>query len=580
MAMQREDYPKAYDYWYELLNSQPSKVLFLNILAKLEAQIHQEFRQKILYLWVDKKPKTLSAWRSLAYEQICQSSYSAITPLKKYIQLAKEQSKRLNLLPLFDCSNNAFRLKISTQLIASKIVEPELVHLHSLNLKQSGRYQEALSTINNLSDKGTNQDIYLLEAELLLLIGKTKESEQHYVQLFNKNPDDYMGQYRLAEFYYQTGRYNDAKTFLTKLISTYPNDRNSQYLLAASHYMQQEYRLSKDLFLNLLRVKNLRQSSLYYLGEIALAEDQYQQALDYFEQVKDQSFYLDAQLKKWRIIGKDNIDSAIEGLFTMASRFPEQRLAIKLTQIELMEQADLKLEALQELVSLADDLPQHIKLQQLRMKWLVDLEYYHHIDANLQASLENLDESTLKIVLVESTIFYLIIQDLPEIAIRSISNQKFLMPDSLTYRYLLGLSYSIAGKHDQALTLISEIQKNHPNNLEFMNALAYCYILANRELESAETLLFTALNTDPNNAAYLDSLGWLYYMQDNLDKSEEFLLKADALSQSPSIKVHLIELYMKQGNESKAIQLLIQATGLFPKNKVLSNLLKKYQHTI
>jgi tetratricopeptide (TPR) repeat protein len=106
---------------------------------------------------------------------------------------------------------------------------------------------------------------------------------------------------------------------------------------------------------------------------------------------------------------------------------------------------------------------------------------------------------------------------------------------------------------DRAESLFKEILKANPQNAVALNYIGY--MLADRgvRLDEAVQYVKEALAIDPQNGAYLDSLGWAFFKLNDLEKAEEYLLRADELIQDdPTIDEHLGDLYFKTGNLQKA----------------------------
>jgi tetratricopeptide (TPR) repeat protein len=119
--------------------------------------------------------------------------------------------------------------------------------------------------------------------------------------------------------------------------------------------------------------------------------------------------------------------------------------------------------------------------------------------------------------------------------------------------FLLGAIYERQKKYDLAEEQFKKVLQVNPHNAAALNY--YGYMLAERgiRLDEASELVKRALAEEPYNGAYLDSLGWTYFKQNRLVEAEEYLLKAvGRISQDPTIRDHLGDVYYKTGQIARA----------------------------
>ena len=82
-----------------------------------------------------------------------------------------------------------------------------------------------------------------------------------------------------------------------------------------------------------------------------------------------------------------------------------------------------------------------------------------------------------------------------------------------------------AGRAEQAVALLEDSRKSHPENVTLLNNLAIAYMRLNR-LDEAEKLLFEARKVDPDKfSTYLNLVSWAMRQRD-LDRAHEFATMA------------------------------------------------------
>jgi tetratricopeptide (TPR) repeat protein len=571
LALKRKQYEQAYDAYNRLINEPLANTDFVAILASLKASQHKTFRQNVISQWYKQYPDNLDAITAYMRIQVCQDPAEALPQLEL---LADKLANSLRLDTIMDCLTPATKSGLLASL-AEQTQHPDIKVLYCRSLAEQEQFTEVIYCIEQLEEISRTVDVLGILAQAQMALGQLLQAEKTYLSILDMSPGDNDSRYELAALYYQKDQYLQAIEQLQKLLETEPNNRNIHYLLASSYFSLADYENSKVWFEELLKVIRYRNSALYYLGMIAIDNGDTDQAMSYLDSVTDSEFYLPAQLNLWRLISETDTDLAIEGLYQLIEALPSDRMTIKLAQIDILERAGEDQRATQEVVSLADDYPLNLRLQILRLQWLIDRNYLDKVNANLSASLESLQEVTAKQQLVENTVFYLIDQQLGPTAISVLESQNVLPRENEQFKYLYALSEILSENYKPGLAMLEQLTQNRPESLEYKNALAYSMTLAGTKLDFAEQLLASILEQEPDNAAYLDSLGWLYFVRGNYEKAQYYLEKANNILSSASIKAHLIELYLKQDRINEARELALQATSLFPRHRVVSKLVAK-----
>lgn len=576
IALKRNQTEQAHRYFDEVINSGIGSEDFANIVNRLPGSQHNAYRQKVLQQWVTQFPGDEQAVMRRAKDNICHNRPGKLETFIYYLDQVNPSTESVQAV--ISCLNNAGQLALVNSVLNTA---PSHLPIHQLQcrlLSQLDKAEEALNCMDKSSHHETTE-IKQLKGQLYVKTGQMMKAKVVYTELLDENPADEVSRYGLALILYEQGHFNEAIQHLEILISHDRKNRNVQYLLAASHYTIQNLDESEQWFTGLLQVKSYRDSALYYLGMIAIERDSNDLAMEYLSKVKSSEYYLPAQLNYWRLISESDVDHAIEGLYRLIEAMPKDRMAIKLAQIDILNQAGDEPRATQEIATLADDYPAHLRLQILRLHWLIDWNYLTNLRANFIASLSGLTEYEDKRRFIESAMYYLFEQNLGSSALELLQAQKLLTEESDKYQLLYGLSLATADRYETAIPILQQQLDKYPNDLNIKNALAYTLTLSKTELALAESLLVDVLAQAPDNAAFLDSMGWLRYQQGRLEEARELLERADSIDTAPSIKAHLVRLYLLMNDIKQAERIYNDATGLYPRNKVLSSLQEHFTVT-
>jgi tetratricopeptide (TPR) repeat protein len=94
-------------------------------------------------------------------------------------------------------------------------------------------------------------------------------------------------------------------------------------------------------------------------------------------------------------------------------------------------------------------------------------------------------------------------------------------------------------------TFLTLIERN-PDDPEPFNYLAYMWAEQGKHLAEAQLLVEHALESEPENGAFLDTLGWIYFKKGNPAQAIDLLLQAaELVPKEPVIFEHIAEVYEK-----------------------------------
>lgn len=128
-------------------------------------------------------------------------------------------------------------------------------------------------------------------------------------------------------------------------------------------------------------------------------------------------------------------------------------------------------------------------------------------------------------------------------------------PEDAAAWFELGSALERTGKIDEAADAFRTVLRLRPGDAQTANYLAYMWTEHDMRLDSARTLLESALEKDPDNGAYIDSYAWLFYKMGRFDSALVHIRKAILkLDDDPVIYEHLGDILAEMGKRGEAIE--------------------------
>ena len=141
-------------------------------------------------------------------------------------------------------------------------------------------------------------------------------------------------------------------------------------------------------------------------------------------------------------------------------------------------------------------------------------------------------------------------------------------PEDIDLQFELASAYERSGDKKTAEAMFQDILTNHPDHAATLNYLGYMWAESGVNLDRAAEMLKKAVSEEPHNGAYIDSLGWVYYRQGKLELAEKYLTDATRLlPRDATVHEHLGDVFAKQGNLTRALDLYRVALKLEPESK-------------
>ncbi|MFV0626903.1 MAG: tetratricopeptide repeat protein [Alphaproteobacteria bacterium] len=125
--------------------------------------------------------------------------------------------------------------------------------------------------------------------------------------------------------------------------------------------------------------------------------------------------------------------------------------------------------------------------------------------------------------------------------------------DNWTAFYALGVAYDRNGDWENAEGNLKKAIELSQNHYLVLNYLGYSWIVHDKNVEEAFSMLIDAYTQAPNDGHIVDSLGWAFYKLGKYDEATKYLEKASDLEPGNAlINEHLGDAYFRKGRKIEA----------------------------
>lgn len=136
------------------------------------------------------------------------------------------------------------------------------------------------------------------------------------------------------------------------------------------------------------------------------------------------------------------------------------------------------------------------------------------------------------------------------------------------------------GKQDEAFAAYDSCLQWKDDNIGCLNNYAYYLSELNKDLSKAEQMSYRAIKSEPQNATYLDTYAWILFLQERYSEAKIYIdqaLQNDTDSNAVIIE-HAGDIYAKNGDTDKAVELWTEAIQKDPDNQLLERKIKQKKY--
>jgi tetratricopeptide (TPR) repeat protein len=165
---------------------------------------------------------------------------------------------------------------------------------------------------------------------------------------------------------------------------------------------------------------------------------------------------------------------------------------------------------------------------------------------------------------------------LNEDAMQVLDHALELFPGDFELLYLRAMTAESLGQMAAVERDLHSILEKDPDNVDTLNALGYTLADRTDRYEEARGYIERALALSPQNNAILDSMGWVLYRLGDYKEAIKYLRRSLEVKQDHEVAAHLGEVLWVSGERQEAMTVWQQALELFPDDKILLDVMKRF----
>lgn len=465
---------------------------------------------------------------------------AAESVLEKSVEVAPQaQATRLQLAKLLIARDRFAR--------AQEVLEPlgesrdaAVVAARVRVLTETGQPEQALRLLDQMIGAGsTDVSLILQKASLQLRAGDAVGAERTLLDALNMNPRDEQVYEALLSLYDPSSpgqaQVPDAmrqwQRLVKRLLTTIPQSRIGRLVRAELHDAKGEFTDAEQLLKGLLEENQKDTRALRDLLEIYVRANRRQDALSILDaqlaaNPKDPQMLLIAGGFYKQLNEFDKTLDVVERWLLQRAPTPERDAQLASLYLDRGD-ATKALEAAERAVS-ADDAEDPVKAMSLLGRALLELGRGDEADRRFAQAIERFPQHAADL------------------------------------GYERGALWHHGNDRARTERLMLQNLERFPEHAPTNNDIGYNWVVQNKDLERAKSMIQRAADAEPESSAYLDSLGWAHYKLGQFAEAETWLRRARQAQggYNPVIVDHLGDALYRQGKRAEAIQAWQEAKGL------------------
>lgn len=135
----------------------------------------------------------------------------------------------------------------------------------------------------------------------------------------------------------------------------------------------------------------------------------------------------------------------------------------------------------------------------------------------------------------------------------AISRLGDLKQEHWPYLYAFAINLDRSGYWDKAEKQLFKALELKPNQPDILNYIGYTWLVMDKNIPEAKTMIEKAIKSRPNDAQIIDSMGWAFFKMFEFDAAVNYLEEAIVLMPyDPTLNDHLGDIYWKVGRKNEA----------------------------
>jgi len=438
----------------------------------------------------------------------------------------------------------------------------------ALCLSGQNKNSEAEKIYNNLTElKPQTPDILLQMSNFLYLQGDQQQAELLLQKAIEIAPEDLYLRIKHTNFLIESGQYNQAASVLQNLLNTAPDNRYAKKMLIEVLLLSNNDEETKKILDNLSEPEGKDIDFALLRGKYFLKTLSYHAALSQFQLVleKEPDFPLAYYFQAIAYLagGQSNLgEKSLIKCLTLNPNFTEAEMTLADVYFK-NKNYDLAMEYAERVRKKepgnfrAHLIIGNIHLAQKKYeKALSSYRAVQQLHQNLATPIYYMAVSSFLLGDTEKSLqmYQKLMEEKPQLA-----------DAALQYSRILASS----GKSKDAIHFLQQALSNEPNNPYLPHILGETFLAAGKKKEAAHAFQQALSKKTGLKSSYLQLFS-LYSEEEG--KLEELLITAISdINNFQEAQVKLASLYCKNGEPSKAIELLKEAVSAYPKSPMLTN---------
>ena len=388
IALSRDQEEAASDYYLQLLAVDPQT-------AEWSTQLLLELRQfdkatRPAQIWANHTPQNLHAQQIAANLSLRQNQVKlAIHYLDKLIAAKAANTALVNFSHSLKNTSVPLRKRLFIELPTLSQHYPHdgdaLFNLAYL-CQQHDQNPQALELIDkSLAVKANWPLAIALRSQILFDMGEADAALAYLNGAIDSHPDDFRMKSLKGELLIMMKKFKEAREAFIPLLENLITKGDALINLADIAVKEGNIEQAKAYLIQATKLPQTADLAHYILGDIADYQEQPEQAINWYQQVQDEPYYLSAQLKVATLLAEQGqIDAARKYLGEIVAINREQSIQIQLIEAQLLMQANHLNEALERLNNALRNSPDEIQLLYARGLVAQHLGNYQMLEQDLR----------------------------------------------------------------------------------------------------------------------------------------------------------------------------------------------------
>ena len=180
------------------------------------------------------------------------------------------------------------------------------------------------------------------------------------------------------------------------------------------------------------------------------------------------------------------------------------------------------------------------------------LKNFDLVDTLIAEAQQNVTVDTNWLLFMDAYIDFMK-EDYVSAELKTLEMAKTLVYNNLINNLLASI-YNQQEKYDEMELLLEKQLKYDPSDITTQNHLAYYYATVNKNLDQALSLALSTVEENPEEIVYLDTLAWVYTVKNDLELAQETFSKIEEKLNPEESSYSMLEIYTHLGYFYKKIE--------------------------